>query len=43
MEMASGGGKVLLLESPDGKRQLSAVSNVANGRTTLTLTVTEKQ
>jgi hypothetical protein len=42
MEMASGGGKVLLLESPDGKRQLSSVSNVSNGRTTLTLTVTEK-
>ena len=41
MEMASGGGKVLLLESPDSKRSVTVVANPANGITTVTLTAQE--
>jgi hypothetical protein len=41
MEMSSGGGKVLLLESPDNKRSITMVANPANGITTVTLTAQE--
>ncbi len=41
MEMSSGGGKVLLLESPDAKRSVTVVANPANGVTTVTLTAQE--
>ena len=41
MEMSSGGGKVLLLQSADGKRSITVVANPANGETTVTLTVQE--
>jgi hypothetical protein len=41
MEMASGGGKVLLLRTPDEKRSLTVVANPANGLTTVTLTAQE--
>jgi hypothetical protein len=41
MEMSSGGGKVLLLQSPDGKRSVTMVANPANGMTAVTLTAQE--
>jgi hypothetical protein len=41
MEMSSGGGKVLLLQSPDEKRSITVVANPANGVTTVTLTAQE--
>lgn len=41
MEMSSGGGKVLLLQSPDDKRSVTVVANPANGLTTVSLTVQE--
>jgi hypothetical protein len=41
MEMASGGGKVLLLQSADGKRSITVVANPSGGLTTVTLTVQE--
>ena len=41
MEMSSGGGKVLLLQSADGKRSITVVANPSGGQTTVTLTVQE--
>ena len=42
MEMSSGGGKVLLLQSPDEKRSLTVVANPAGGgQTTVSLTAQE--
>ncbi len=41
MEMSSGGGKVLLLQSADEKRSITVVANPADGQTTVTLTVQE--
>ena len=43
MEMSSGGGKVLLLESPDEKRSITVVANPAGGQTTVTLTAQEQK
>ena len=41
MEMSSGGGKVLLLQSPDEKRSITVVANASGGQTTVTLTAQE--
>ena len=41
MEMSSGGGKVLLLRTPDEKRSITVVANPSNGQTTVTLTAQE--
>jgi hypothetical protein len=43
MEMASGGGKVLLLRSPDQKRSITVVANPSNGQTVVTLTAQEQK